>query len=147
MKSFNATLMLVRENKRAVASARETHFTERTMSAGPKLHFTPEEYLAMEIPAEYKSQYIAGEIFAMAGAEPWHAKSPAIVVALGSQLRGRPCEEYSQYAGADRGGERCTPTRRVRAVRRAGSTSPRTIRKPAQSPGDFRGALAQHGSF
>ena len=67
------------------------------MSTLPKTHFTPEEYLAMEISAEYKSQYVAGEIFAMAGAEPWHTKIVSnLVVALGGRLRGRPCDVYSQ---------------------------------------------------
>ena len=38
------------------------------MSSVPKLRFTPEEYLALERKAEYKSEFLDGEIFAMAGA-------------------------------------------------------------------------------
>jgi Uma2 family endonuclease len=32
-----------------------------------KTHLTPEEYLAIERKAEYKSEYFQGEMFAMAG--------------------------------------------------------------------------------
>ena len=66
------------------------------MSALLKRYFTPEEYLAMETPAIYKSQYIAGEIFALFGAEPWHAKITSnLVVALGTRFRGWPCDVFS----------------------------------------------------
>ncbi len=66
------------------------------MSALSKRYFTPEEYLELELKAEYKSQYVAGEIYAMAGAQPWHLK---IVANLGGMLytrfRGRNCDHYS----------------------------------------------------
>ncbi len=66
------------------------------MSALPKRYLTPEEYLELELKAEYKSQYVAGEIYAMAGAQPWHLK---IVANLGGMLytrfRGRDCDHYS----------------------------------------------------
>lgn len=66
------------------------------MSAQPKLHFTPQEYLELELAAEYKSQYIAGEIFAMAGAQPWHDRvANNIRSILHVQFRGRPCEYFS----------------------------------------------------
>lgn len=66
------------------------------MSALPKRFFTPEEYLALEIPAEYKSQYVDGEIFAMARAQPWHVEVVGnINAALLTRLRGRPCKTYS----------------------------------------------------
>ena len=32
------------------------------MGALPKRHFTPEEYLSFEVEADYKSQYVGGEI-------------------------------------------------------------------------------------
>jgi len=43
------------------------------MSAqAPPAYITPEEYLALEREAEYKSEYFDGEIFAMAGASEAH---------------------------------------------------------------------------
>ena len=66
------------------------------MSALPKLHFTPEEYLELEVAAEYKSQYVAGEIFAMAGAHPAHDKITAnIIAALNLRFRGRSCDVFT----------------------------------------------------
>jgi Uma2 family endonuclease len=66
------------------------------MSALPKCFFTPEEYLELELKADYKSQYVAGEIFAMAGAQPWHVRVTNNVAAmLYNRFRGRPCEAYS----------------------------------------------------
>ena len=38
------------------------------MSTQPKTLVTPEQYLEIERRAEYKSEYYAGEMFAMAGA-------------------------------------------------------------------------------
>jgi Uma2 family endonuclease len=65
------------------------------MSALPKRYFTPEEYLALELKAEYKSQYVAGEIFAMAGAQPWHSEVISNIAGmLYNQFRGRPCRAY-----------------------------------------------------
>ena len=66
------------------------------MSALPKRLFTPEEYLALEIKADYKSQYVAGEIYAMAGAEPEHIEITDNLTAMfRSRFRGRPCRSYS----------------------------------------------------
>lgn len=66
------------------------------MSALPKHSFTPEEYLELELKAEYKSQYVAGEIFAMAGAQPWHVRvADNLTVMLNNRLRGRSCESFS----------------------------------------------------
>jgi Uma2 family endonuclease len=65
------------------------------MSALPKRTFTQEEYAALEAKAEYKSQYVAGEIFAMAGVQPWHVE---IVQNLSGmfyvRFRGRSCHTY-----------------------------------------------------
>ncbi len=66
------------------------------MSALPKRYFTQEEYAMLEEKAGYKSQYVAGEIFAMAGAEPWH---DIIANNLGGmfyvRFRGRTCTYHS----------------------------------------------------
>jgi Uma2 family endonuclease len=65
------------------------------MSSQPKLRYTPEEYLALERKAEYKSEYFAGEIFAMAGASERHNLIAGNVFAiLHAQFRGRPCRVY-----------------------------------------------------
>ncbi len=65
------------------------------MSALPKRQFTPEEYLALEVKAEYKSQYVAGEIFAMAGTQISHNEVIGnIIIALGTRFRGRACHVY-----------------------------------------------------
>src|SRR5215470_17326142 len=45
---------------------------ESAMSIQRQPHLTPEEYLALERAAEYKSEYFAGEIFTMAGASERH---------------------------------------------------------------------------
>lgn len=66
-----------------------------SMSALPKRYFTPEEYIALEIKSEYKSQYVAGEIYAMSGAQPWHIRVlNNIGGMLYNRLRERACEYY-----------------------------------------------------
>jgi Uma2 family endonuclease len=66
------------------------------MSALPKKLYSPEEYLALERVAEYKSQYFAGEIFAMAGGSPRHN---VVLLNVGAELRaklkGRQCTVFS----------------------------------------------------
>ena len=65
------------------------------MSSQTQKRYTPEEYLALERQAEYKSEYYAGEIFAMAGASRWHNLIVTNVVReLSLQLKGRPCTTY-----------------------------------------------------
>lgn len=66
------------------------------MSALPKRYFTPEEYLALELKADYKSQYVAGEIFAMAGAQPPHVLiESSLIAVLYALFRGRPCNVFT----------------------------------------------------
>jgi Uma2 family endonuclease len=63
------------------------------MSALPKP--TAAEYLQQERGAETKSEYIAGEIFAMAGASPAHNLIVGnLVREFGTQLKKRPCRVY-----------------------------------------------------
>jgi Uma2 family endonuclease len=65
------------------------------MGLQPKPYYTPEEYLALERAAPYKSEYLAGEIFAMAGASEEHNTIAAnIVRGLGNQFQGRPYRVY-----------------------------------------------------
>ena len=66
------------------------------MSRQIKSYVSPEEYLALERAAEYKSEYLSGEIFAMTGASRKH-NLIAINIAgsLNQQLKGNPCEVYS----------------------------------------------------
>jgi Uma2 family endonuclease len=66
------------------------------MNALPRRYFTPEEYLELELKAEYKSQYVAGEIFAMAGAEPAHIElTDNLTWIFRNLFEGRPCRTYS----------------------------------------------------
>jgi len=65
------------------------------MSTQPKTFLTPQEYLEIERKAEYKSEYYAGEMFAMAGAqEPHNVIAINALAVLHSQFRGRPCRVY-----------------------------------------------------
>jgi Uma2 family endonuclease len=65
------------------------------MSSLPKPRFTPEQYLERERRADDKSEYLSGEIFAMAGATEAHNLIVTNVIGeLRSQLRGRPCRTY-----------------------------------------------------
>ena len=65
------------------------------MSSQADKRYTAEEYLALERQAECKSEYCAGDIFAMAGASRWHNLIVANVIReLSLQLKGRPCTTY-----------------------------------------------------
>ena len=56
-------------------------------------HYTPEQYLALERAAEYKSEYIYGQIYAMAGVSREHSLIAGNIFGeLWSQLRGSSCE-------------------------------------------------------
>ena len=66
------------------------------MSSLAKTYYTPEHYLALEREADYKSEYISGQIYAMSGASREHNLIATNVLStLHTQLRGRPCEVYS----------------------------------------------------
>ncbi len=65
------------------------------MSTLPKPFLTPEDYLKIERAAEYKSEYYAGEMFAMSGARRAHNLMAANILAgIHPQLRRRSCEVY-----------------------------------------------------
>jgi Uma2 family endonuclease len=65
------------------------------MSTPAKSFLTPEEYLKIERQAEYKSEYFAGEMFAMAGAAERHNLICFNIYGqLYRQLRQGPCRAY-----------------------------------------------------
>ena len=65
------------------------------MSTQAKVPLTPEQYLELERKAEYKSEYFAGEIFAMAGASRTHnLLAMHAGTLIDTQFRGRNCEVY-----------------------------------------------------
>ena len=58
-------------------------------------HYTPEEYLALERKADCKSEYVNGQVIAMAGASRIHNLIAGnFYREVSQQLRGRPCEAY-----------------------------------------------------
>jgi Uma2 family endonuclease len=62
------------------------------MSTQPKTFLTPEQYLAIERAASYKSEYFEGEMFAMSGVRKEHDLIAANVVAeLRNAFRSRSC--------------------------------------------------------
>lgn len=66
------------------------------MSQQIKPYISPQEYLRLERQAEYKSEYLNGEIFAMTGASRQHNLITLnISSSLLGQLKGRPCEVYA----------------------------------------------------
>jgi Uma2 family endonuclease len=66
------------------------------MATLARQRLTDAEYLAIERAAEFKSEFYAGEVFAMAGGSPAHNLIAANVIReLGSQLKQRPCRVFS----------------------------------------------------
>lgn len=66
------------------------------MSTQPNIYLSPEEYLALERQADYKSEYFDGVVYALAGASERHNLITLNAATdLVFQLRGRPCRAYS----------------------------------------------------
>jgi Uma2 family endonuclease len=66
-----------------------------SVSSSPAHWISPEEYLEAERRAETRSEYFAGQVFALAGASREHNLIVTnLVTDLGTQLKGRPCEVY-----------------------------------------------------
>ena len=66
------------------------------MSQQVKPSVTPEEYLALERKADYRSEYLHGEIFAMTGASRKHNLITGNIAGeLREHLKGKPCEVYA----------------------------------------------------
>jgi Uma2 family endonuclease len=71
-------------------------YEDRLMSLQVQHRYTPEEYLALERKADYRSEYSAGEIFAMSGAsEPHNVITTNLVREISQQFKGRPCRVYA----------------------------------------------------
>ncbi|MCK8604443.1 Uma2 family endonuclease [Desulfoferrobacter suflitae] len=65
------------------------------MSFPAQSRYTAEQYLELERRADYKSEFINGQIYAMSGANRIHNQITFNLAGLlHSQLRGRPCEAY-----------------------------------------------------
>ncbi len=66
------------------------------MASLPIQRYTPEQYLEIDRKAEGRSEYVAGEILAMAGASREHNRITLnIGASLTEQLRGKPCEPFT----------------------------------------------------
>ncbi len=60
------------------------------------VYYTPEEYLALEETATYKSEYCEGEIFAMAGGSAHHSRlAVRICTLLELGLEDTPCQVFN----------------------------------------------------
>ena len=66
------------------------------MSSLARPRYTPEQYLEIDRKAEHRSEYVNGEILAMAGASREHNRITLnIGTSLTLQLRGTPCEPFA----------------------------------------------------
>lgn len=66
------------------------------MSSQPTTYLTPAQYLSVEREAEYKNEYIDGEMVAMTGASRKHNLITVNITSeIGQQLKGRTCEAYA----------------------------------------------------
>jgi Uma2 family endonuclease len=69
--------------------------------------FTPAEYLLIERNADTRSEFLDGEIYAMAGASEAHITINDNLVGEGyAQLKGTPCQGMSQNVKVPAGGEK-----------------------------------------
>src|SRR5437870_1310644 len=66
------------------------------MAVRVQQRFSPEEYLALEREAEYKSEYVDGFIIAMSGTSRRHSLIAGnVFAAIHAAIRGRPCEVHT----------------------------------------------------
>ena len=66
------------------------------MSSAPKKRLNATDYLAIERHAQFKSEFVNGEMFAMAGASREHNRiNENLIGELFSRLKGGPCRTYS----------------------------------------------------
>jgi Uma2 family endonuclease len=58
--------------------------------------YTPDDYLALERTAEYKSEYLNGQIYAMSGGSPEHSRIGAnVIAAMTLHLQDKPCGVFT----------------------------------------------------
>ena len=70
--------------------------TGGTISAQSQSFLTPEEYLAFERQADFKSEYFQGETFAMAGTSRRHNRLVVnLTISLGGKLLPKGCEVFA----------------------------------------------------
>ena len=66
------------------------------MSAQPLPFYTPEQYLELEERSDHKSDYLSGQIFAMAGGSPEHsAIGSNLCREMGNLLKRGPCQVFN----------------------------------------------------
>jgi Uma2 family endonuclease len=66
------------------------------MTTRPEVRLTPEEYLRIERAAEWKSEYVDGDMLAMTGASPRHVLiATNLAGEFGNELRAGPCTTYA----------------------------------------------------
>lgn len=66
------------------------------MVALPEPYFSKSEYVTLENAAQYRSEYLDGQIYAMAGGSPRHAEIGGnAYAALHNTLRGKPCRPFN----------------------------------------------------
>ena len=71
----------------------------QAMGAATRPWYSIAEYVRLEAYANVKHEYLDGQLFAMAGGTPEHARrASAVSAALVAQLRSRPCAVYSSDA-------------------------------------------------
>ena len=65
------------------------------MASNPVSKLTEEQYLAIERAAEFRSEFVDGEMFAMAGASMSHLRlQQNLAVEIHTALRGGRCEAF-----------------------------------------------------
>src|SRR5437660_8969925 len=90
-------LVVAQQERPDVLRQTQAHASVGRMSTSAGLHrYTYADYLALEAASNVKHEFLAGEIYGMAGGTPEHAAlSVAVSSALLAQLRGGPCRVYS----------------------------------------------------
>jgi Uma2 family endonuclease len=85
--------------RRAPGSESRFRLCFRIMSAATRPRYSIDEYVRLEEYANLKHEYLDGQVWAMAGGTPEHARlASAVNAALVTQLRGKHCAVYSSDA-------------------------------------------------